>query len=170
VRYHPRFDSNAWVWPTGPIEKEINNGKVLALVPPQMSGPPVVLFDKMLTAATADPWFIVYADNRGGVSAATWVVDDADKGVYAFYNTRLLDSWDIEGKKISLKKLMDPREGTPFSPREETMASLWNTLTTVASPSYEGLQDLDTLIRGETITYFASHPIPQSINKLHIGG
>ena len=86
-----------------------------------------------------------------------------------FYNTRLLDSWDIEGKKISLKKLMDPREGTPFSPREETMASLWNTLTTVASPSYEGLQDLDTLIRGETITYFASHPIPQSINKLYIG-
>ena len=114
MRYHPRFDSNAWVWPTGPIEKEINNGKVLALVPPQMSGPPVVLFDKMLTAPTADPWFLVYADKRGGISAATWVVDDADKGVYAFYNTRLLDSWDIEGKKISLKKIDGPTGRNAF--------------------------------------------------------
>ena len=167
MRYHPRFDSNAWVWPTGPIEEEINKGKVLPLVRPQMSGIPVVLFDKRFTSATADPWFIVYADNRGGVSAATFVIDDADKGVYAFYNTRLLDRYD---GKTTLKNLMDPLEGVPFSPREESMMSLWNTLTTVVSPSYEGLQDLDALITSSTITYFASHPIPQSINKLHIGG
>ena len=31
MRYHPRFDSNAWVWPTGPIEKEINNGRIVFL-------------------------------------------------------------------------------------------------------------------------------------------
>lgn len=168
MRYHPRFDSNAWVWPTGPIEEEINKGKVLPLVLPEMSGLPTVIFDKKFTSATADPWFIVYADNRGGVSAATFVIDDADKGIYAFYNTRLFDIYD---GSTPLKNLMDPLgKGMPFSQREETMSSLWDTLTTSVSPSYEGLQDLDALMTSSTITYFASHPIPQSINKLHIGG
>jgi len=169
VRYHPRFDSNAWVWPTGPIEEETNKGKVLPLVRPHGSGIPVVLFDKRFTSATADPWFIVYADSRGGVSAATFVIDDADKGVYAFYNTRLLDSWDMPSDG-GLLQLMNPIKGVPFSPREKSMMSLWNTLTTVVSPSYETYHDLDALITSSTITYFASHPIPQSINKLHIGG
>ena len=168
MRYHPRFDSNAWVWPTGPLEEETNNGRVIPLIPPQMSGLPVILFDKVLTSATADPWFIVYADKRGGISAATFVIDDADKGIYAFYNTRLFDSWDMPSEKIDLRKLMDPVEGK-FSTREATMSSVWNTLTSGTSPSYEGVQDLDALIRGETITYFASHFIPQSINKLYIG-
>ena len=167
MRYHPRFDSTAWVWPTGPIEKEIKKGKVLPFVRPEMSGLPTVIFDKKFTSDTADPWFVVYADNRGGVSAATWVIDDVDEGIYAFYNTRLLDRYD---GRTTLKNLMEPLEGTPFSPREETMASLWNTLTTVVSPAYESFSDLDALITSSTITYFASHPIPQSINKLHIGG
>ena len=58
----------------------------------------------------------------------------------------------------------------PYEPREESMVSLWNTLTTVVSPSYESMNDLKNQIRGATITYFATHVIPQSINKLHIGG
>ena len=173
MRYHPRFDSNAWVWPTGPIEKEINNGRIVFLgfderTMKKMSGLPTVIFDKKFTSDTADPWFIVYADNRGGISAATWVIDDADNGIYAFYNTRLFDSYD---GSTTLKNLMDPlSKGMPFSQREETMASLWRTLTTVVSPSYESIADLNTKMFDETITYFASHIIPQSINKLHIGG
>ena len=163
MRYHPRFDSNAWVWPTGPIDKEIEKGNVIYSGHPL----PTVIFDKKFTSDTADPWFIVYADNRGGVSAATWVIDDADNGIYAFYNTRLVDRYD---GSTPLEALMNPLEGTPFSPREETMASLWNTLTTVVSPSYESINDLKNQIRGATITYFATHVIPQSINKLHIGG
>ena len=169
MRYHPRFDSNAWVWPTGPIEEETNKGKVLPLVRPHGSGIPVVLFDKRFTSATADPWFIVYADKRGGISAATFVIDDADKGVYAFYNTRLLDSWDMPSDG-GLLQLMNPIKGVPFSPREATMSTLWNTLTTGVSPSYESFDDLNALINSATLTYFASHFIPQSINKLHIGG
>ena len=31
MRYHPRFDSNAWVWPTGPIEEEIKTHSGLLL-------------------------------------------------------------------------------------------------------------------------------------------
>tara|TARA_Y100000992_G_C21234937_1_gene477504 strand:+ start:170 stop:667 length:498 start_codon:yes stop_codon:yes gene_type:complete len=165
MRYHPRFDSNAWVWPTGPIAEEENKGNVISLG--HADKLPVVIFDKGYTRDTADPWFIIYADNRGGISAATWVIDDADNGIYAFYNTRLVDRYD---GSTPLEALMNPLEGTPFSPREETMASLWNTLTTVVSPSYESMNDLKNQIKGATITYFASHPIPQSINKLHIGG
>ena len=56
-----------------------------------------------------------------------------------------------------------------FSPREASMSSVWNTLTTVVSPSYESIADLNTKMFDETITYFASHIIPQSINKLYIG-
>ena len=164
MRHHPRFDSNAWVWPTGPIAEEENKGNVISLG--HADKLPVVIFDKGYTLDTADPWFIVYADNRG-ISAATWVIDDADNGIYAFYNTRLVDRYD---GSTPLEALMNPLEGTPFSPREETMASLWNTLTTVVSPSYESMNDLKNQIRGATITYFATHVIPQSINKLHIGG
>ena len=101
MRYHPRFDSNAWVWPTGPIDKEIEKGNVIYSGHPL----PTVIFDKKFTSDTADPWFIVYADNRGGVSAATWVIDDADNGIYAFYNTRLFDRFD---SSTTLKNLMDP--------------------------------------------------------------
>lgn len=169
MRYHPRFDSNAWVWPTGPIDKEIEKGNVIYSGHPL----PTVIFDKKFTSDTADPWFIVYADNRGGVSAATWVIDDADNGIYAFYNTRLFDRFD---SSTTLKNLMDPLwtnmglDVAPYEPREESMVSLWNTLTTVVSPSYESIADLNTKMFDATITYFASHIIPQSINKLHIGG
>ncbi len=178
MRYHPRFDSNAWVWPTGPIAEEVKKGNVI--IPQSLTerskyegiekSKRYLLTDNPLNpmfSDTADPWFLVYKDNRGGISAATWVIDDADNGIYAFYNTRLFDSYD---GSTTLKDLMDPVEGTPFSPREETMASLWNTLTTVVSPSYESMADLTSQKWSATISYFASHPIPQSINKLHIGG
>jgi len=169
VRYHPRFDSNAWVWPTGPLQEGVKKGNVISLgiqggIPTDVS---LNLFDKKYTSDTTDPWFIVYADTRGGISAATWVIDDADNGIYAFYNTRLLDRYD---GSTALEDLMDPIEGLPFSPQQETMMDLWDTLTTVVSPSYESMNDLNRWIKGATITYFASHMIPQSINKLHIGG
>jgi len=166
VRYHPRFDSNAWVWPTGPLAEEEKKGNVISLG--HADKLPVVIFDKGYTRDTADPWFLVYADNRGGVSAATWVIDDADNGIYAFYNTRLLDQ---HNNTTSLEDLMSGKYfGKAFSPREASMSSVWNTLTTVVSPSYESMADLNNQIKGATITYFASHIIPQSINKLHIGG
>jgi len=179
VRYHPRFDSNAWVWPTGPIAEEVKKGNVI--IPQSLTerskyegiekSKRYLLTDNALNpmfSDTADPWFVVYADNRGGVSAATWVIDDVDEGIYAFYNTRLLDQ---HNNTTSLEDLMSGKYfGKAFSPREESMVSLWNTLTTVVSPSYESMNDLKNQIKGATITYFASHPIPQSINKLHIGG
>ena len=169
MRYHPRFDSNAWVWPTGPIEKEINKGNVISLG--LVDGLPDIIFGERYTSETSNPWFVVYADDRGGVSAATFVIDDAENGTYAFYNTRLLDSWDMPSEKNSgLWHLMNPIKGVPFSPREATMSTLWNTLTTGVSPSYESFDDLNALINSATLTYFASHFIPQSINKLHIGG
>ena len=95
-------------------------------------------------------------------------IDDADNGIYAFYNTRLLEQ---HNNTTSLEDLMSGKYfGKAFSPREASMSSVWNTLTTVVSPSYESMADLNNQIKGATITYFASHIIPQSINKLHIGG
>ena len=157
MRYHPRFDSNVWVWqPLGEMSEST--------------------FYKMGldTSDTAIPWIVVYADDRGGVSAATWVLDNprANDGLYAFYNTRILDSWD--SNMTSLLKLMAPIKGVPFSSRQETLGEVWEELTTVVSPEY-GNYDWMQVLRltsphQNALIFRATHFIPNSINKLHIGG
>lgn len=156
MRYHPRFDSNVWVWqPLGEM----------------MEG----TFYKMGldTSDTAIPWIVVFADGRGGVSAATWVVDNPKSNVelYAFYNTPIIDNWD--SRNTSLLKLMTPIEGVPFSPLHETLSEVWEELTTVVSPEY-GNYDWMNLGRhpgsSSALIFRATHFIPNSINKLHIGG
>jgi hypothetical protein len=164
MRYHPRFDSNAWVWPTGPIVEEIRKGNIIT------GGSDILDTYQFDTSDTAKPWFVVYQDKRGGISAATWVIDDVSNETYAFYNTRLFDLYD---GVVPLKDLMAPLvEGMPFSPREKTMADVWNTLTNTVSPSYESFDDIDEMLiahNAMSLIYLASHFIPQSINKLHIG-
>lgn len=162
TRYHHRFDSNVWVWP--------KYGKLLdhTLFPI-----PSNRFNRseVDTTDTADPWIVVYADTRGGVSAATWVLDDSDNGIYAFYNTRIIDNYDGMAHRSGLSKLMEPIEGVPFSPLQKTIAEVWEELTTVVSPTYETYDKLKSQSKGMSVLlYRAMHFIPNSINKLHIGG
>jgi len=169
VRYHPRFDSNAWVWPSRSMSYEIYHDNILLM-------DDIFGNYKFDTSDTADPWFVVYPDMRGGISAATWVIDDADNGIYAFYNTRLIDRYD----NTPLEDLMDPTsEGLPYSPHFDDgwkWRDLWTTLTSVVSPSYESQKDIGQLLQQDLQTdipaliYLASHIIPHSINKLQIGG
>ncbi len=170
MRWHPRFSKNAWVWP--------KVGKVVDYSSLQLR-------DELDTTDTAIPWVMVYLDPRGGISAATWVMDDPENGIYAFYNTRLIDRADYEGSGgQSLSSLLAHLEGVPFSPQEESLATLWTTLTEGVSPSYESINDIEQIInthkkenaRGgrahsrHTLLYTATHLIPNSINKLQIGG
>ena len=166
MRYHHRFDSNVWVWPK--VGKVVNYSSLQ-------------LRDELDTTDTATPWVMVYLDPRGGISAATWVMDNSpphNANTFAFYNTRLLAGNNHDSQ--SLSSLFTHLEGVPFSPREESLATLWTTLTEVVSPSYESLNDIEQIINTHTkdsgnhltstLLYTATHFIPNSINKLHIGG
>ncbi len=169
MRWHPRFSKNAWVWP--------KVGKVVDYSSLQLR-------DELDTTDTAIPWVMVYLDPRGGISAATWVMDDPENGIYAFYNTRLIDRADYAESQLiedrSLSSLLAHIEGVPFSPQEESLATLWTTLTEGVSPSYESINDIEQIINfhhsgthtnfGHTLLYTATHLIPNSINKLQIGG
>lgn len=176
MRYHHRFDSNVWVWDA--------YGKVMTGMPTR--------FD-VDTSNTATPWIVVYRDKRGGVSAATWVIDTdlnnppdkiyASMNTYAFYNTRIIDNYEavLDGD-WSLQEIMKPITGMPFSPRHADLPELWTELTEGVSPSYESYEDIqayhyltpnenNTLSPADiTLLYRATHFIPNSINKLHIGG
>jgi hypothetical protein len=129
------------------------------------------------TSATAEPWFIVYANKRGGISACTWVIDDPDNGIYAFYNACLVELYEGE---LPVEKVFLNIEGVGFSPYHNKVADLWEDLTEGVSPSYETLSNIGEFNIHSSwqnpkkllnmVLYKASHFIPNSINKLHIGG
>lgn len=129
---------------------------------PRPEAEPPFLIESPDMSDTSDPWMVIYDDTAGGLSACTFVKESSvQPKVFAFYNEAI--------------------EALPVD--DLSFKEIWTNLSTVVSPTYESMEDIQNIIGVTRYTdrmikhlsprypmYFlkAQRAKPQSINKYTI--
>lgn len=182
---HPRFDPDYWEWP----------GKVIVIPFDKDGRYGDNLLQRILrhisTKPDANPWIMFMVNQHNHLSAITFVLDDAENGIYALYTVDIarpvsatLGDGNVEPLGYRLRKAVtagDKKLITELIDRKVnldagglTLVGLWASLSEYASATYESWTDIKMDIDdGDSqqiplILFKAIPKFPHSINKRRI--
>ena len=189
---HPRFNPDYWEWPGKviiiPFDKTVkipHNNDHLRYGDNLLQR----LLRHISTQPDANPWIMFMVNRDSHLSAITFVLDDAENGIYALYTVDMeRPVWTTEGEipdyagQIKdaidqgdtelIAKLIDKK--VEFHAGGLSLEGLWATLSEYASATYESWADIKMDISdGDSqqiplILFKAIPKFPHSINKRRI--
>lgn len=189
---HPRFNPDYWEWPGKviviPFDKTVkipHNNNHLRYGDNLLQR----LLTYISTQPDANPWIMFMVMPNSHLSAITFVLDDAENGIYALYTVDMeRPVWTTEGEISDyagqikyaidqgdtelIAKLIDKK--VEFHAGGLSLGGLWASLSEYASATYESWADIkEDIDAGNSqqiplILFKAIPKFPHSINKRKI--